>query len=190
MRKKAIRDTIVALASLAGVFVVACSLSKNDNATDGTSQTSINVPSDTPIVSSPKKTKVPAASPQEISPMPTLIISPETSENDVTTEIPIVPPPETPQNIESINILSDDTVRFAGVEGEFSTFKNYYTDGLPFGNYSRCPHAPESCQHVAGIGARVAPESAETGWIPTNKKRVIYLPKDKAARCAAYIHQC
>jgi len=49
--------------------------------------------------------------------------------------MPVVSPPENNQIIEGINTLNDETVRFAGVEGEFSTIKGYYTNGLPFGNY-------------------------------------------------------
>ena len=47
MKKKATRKTIAALVSLAGVFVVACNLSKNDIVTDGTAQANISTPSET-----------------------------------------------------------------------------------------------------------------------------------------------
>ena len=82
--------------------------------------------------------EVPNVSPSETSPLPPPLIqfeTPETTENVFTTEVPVVTKPETPQIIETVNGLSDNTVRFASVEGEFSTLGDYFTTGLPFGNY-------------------------------------------------------
>jgi len=51
MKKIAIRNTIVALLSLAGVFVTACRSDNNNDATDANTQTSVPLRSETPAVS-------------------------------------------------------------------------------------------------------------------------------------------
>ena len=135
--KKAIRNTIVALASMTGVFVVACSSGNNDIITGGTTQIPLYVPSETPAAAPIDEEEMPVVSPPEISQMqiPDPSETSEISENEEATETPVVTLPETLETIEKNYALSSDTVRFAGVEGEFSTIKSYYREGQPYGNY-------------------------------------------------------
>ena len=146
MKKKATRCTIVALVSLMGVFAVACNFSKDDGATSGTAQTPASAPSEVSIVAPLETIVKPVVSPLDASPTqthepsgspetPTPSETPEAPGNGATTEAPVESLPETPQTIENMIVLSDDAVMFAGVDGEFSTIKDYYAGGLPFGTY-------------------------------------------------------
>ena len=92
---------------------------------------------DAPAVLPSQDTQMDAISLPGFSTKPILIPleTPATSENVLTTEAPVLSAQESPKIIENINVLSENTVRFAGVVGEFSTLKDNFTAGLPFGNY-------------------------------------------------------
>jgi len=136
MKGKAIRIVVAALVLLAGVFTFACGLSKIDIAIDETVQTHGVLSPETPQASSfispgtPETTGTPPATTS----MPPE--TPETTERDKTPEPPMESPSGTPQTPETTGILSDETFRFAGVEGDFSPFMYYSTGGLSFGEYT------------------------------------------------------
>ena len=131
MKNKTIWIIIVLLASIAGVFAVACSSGKNDNTTDDTVKTI--------EVSQPGTPQIPAfiPTPTETPGTPT-VSPPETPQSTGNGEPPGTPaysPPETPRIIDDTDVLSEDTVRFAGVEGDFSPFMYYSENRVLYGNY-------------------------------------------------------
>ena len=118
MKTKAIRITFAALVSLAGLFAAAGCFSEGDTAADETVQKAEVLPSDSHLTTVYTPTVTSAA-----------------TENAESPGIPNASTLEAPQTPD-IYYPSENTIRFAGVECDFSQLNYYSESGLSYGEYS------------------------------------------------------
>ena len=137
MKKKANRINIAAMLLLVSIVVTSCSYSKNSTDMGETEHTPKLVSKETHEQTILKLDE----SPEEPVLLP--VETPETTIEYEMTEVPIISSSNMPQTLEDISVLSGNTVRFAGLEGDFSTLEYYYmnllyydSDWIQFGNYN------------------------------------------------------